>query len=395
MPYPVSATPFPAGSANPNPAYANRFLPTVWSKRLGERLYLNTFLSRVTTMGWSDDLVQKGQTINVRFPPQITIRPYEANQQVVVERPSTGVQAISVNDGRYFYTLVDDVLLTQNDLELLDIWAEGASRDTKVALEAAFVPTMLTDIDVGNKGTTAGVKSLDVNLGTSGAPIPVSTYPAGAETNPVEFLARLAQVLDEQGVPATERFALVPPWFARALEATPAVIGASQGGWEAGLVGRVARFDVYSTVHIPAVGSASPILAGHRNGTGFVSALSVLEVLKRTDTFGTGLRGLQVSGIKAINNKMLALGYVGKAAGAASASGAALGSDLVPVTPSNTGTLPPNMGFRVRLAGDVNATFVGSSTIRAVGTLVVGEVIPVEVKQINTGTTATVDLILA
>jgi hypothetical protein len=176
------------------------------------------------------------------------------------------------------------------------------------------------------------------------------------------------------------------------LESTPDVIGASGGGFEAGMVGRVARFDVYSSVNLSA--AQDTIFAGSRNGLAFASALTQLELVRREDTFATGLRGLQISGFQTIDPKMLTVAYVAPGAGGYNSS-ACLGTDLLPVTPSNSTVLPPNLGFRVRTAGDVVFTGVGATTSRTLTGMQSGQIVPVMVKYINTGTTAGVDLILA
>lgn len=393
MPYPISGTPHPAGSAAANPAYAGKFIPEHWSKKLGEKLYASTILARVTNMTWGEDVKGSGDSIVVRFPPTITISPYEATQVLAFQRPSSAVVRIPINKGWYFNTILDDVMETQSDLTLLDIWAEGASNDMRVQLEAFFLPLLASSIDAANSGAAAGKYSQNINLGTVGAPVPITGAGATGGDTPVGLLAKMAQVLDEQGVSPVGRFAIVPPWYAAALESTPNVIGASPGGWESGMVGRVARFDVYSSVHVSAVAADQPIIAGQRNAVAFASQLSTLEVVRRTDTFASVLRGLQVAGMATMVPTSLTVAYPDLATGGMyDTTGVA--NDLLPVTPSDATVLPANSGFRVRVAGDVVFTPIGTTSQRTLTGLTAGTIIVVAVSKINTGTTATVDLLV-
>jgi hypothetical protein len=47
MAYPVSGTPHPSGSSNPNPAYSGVFIPTIWAGKLIEKFYDATVLAAI------------------------------------------------------------------------------------------------------------------------------------------------------------------------------------------------------------------------------------------------------------------------------------------------------------------------------------------------------------
>ena len=126
-PYPITGTPYPAGSSNPNPAYSNIFIPAIWTGKLIEKFYDATVLAAIANTDYSGEIASQGDTVIIRTKPTISINSYDANQALVVERPSSNIVELNIDKGIYFNTILDDVMETQADLNLLSMWSDDAS----------------------------------------------------------------------------------------------------------------------------------------------------------------------------------------------------------------------------------------------------------------------------
>src|SRR5438128_99819 len=115
--YPIAGTPY-AGS-NQNPAYSGVFIPTIWSGKFVEKFYDATVLGAIASTDYEGEIKNFGDTINIRTHPTITINAYSANQALSVQRPSSALVQLQINQGAYFNTVLDDVMEIQSDVDLL------------------------------------------------------------------------------------------------------------------------------------------------------------------------------------------------------------------------------------------------------------------------------------
>ena len=306
MPFPVSGTPYPTGSANPNPAYTGTFIPSIWSGKLVEKFYDATVLAAIANSDYEGEIKNQGDKVIIRTKPTITINPYSAEQSLVVERPSSNVVELAIDKGYYFNTILDDVMEVQADLNMLSMWSDDASEQMKIVIDTevlAYIPSM---VDAVNQGATAGRLSGNINLGVTNTPLELVDRNAGAgDTEIIDMITRIGQALDEQNIPETGRWIVIPAWAAAMIKRSElrdaSLVGDSVSMLRNGRLGMIDRFTVYMSNLLPtesqAVGNdATQILAGHNHGLTFASQLTKGETLRGESTFGTYLRGLQVYG---------------------------------------------------------------------------------------------------
>src|SRR3954471_18273990 len=115
MAYPLAVTPYPAGSAQPNPAYSGTFIPEIWSGKLIEKFYAATVLAAISNTDYEGEIKGQGDKVNIRTRPTVTIRDYLVGQSIVVERPSSNIISLLIDKGKYFATILDDVHDIQSD----------------------------------------------------------------------------------------------------------------------------------------------------------------------------------------------------------------------------------------------------------------------------------------
>lgn len=166
---------------------------------------------------------------------------------------------------------------------------------------------MLGIIDAGivtaNKGTGAGKISQNINLGTTGAPLAVTPL------NIVDAIVDLGNVLDEQNIPETGRWLVIPPWVAALIKKSDlrnaSISGDGVSMTRNGRLGMIDRFTLYSSNLLPTAteGSATAfrIFAGHPHGLTFASQITKMETLRSERSFSTLMRGLQVFGSKVLD----------------------------------------------------------------------------------------------
>lgn len=313
MVYPVSTSPY--AGANPNPAYSGVFIPTLWSGKLIEKFYDATVLGAIANTDYEGEIRNQGDTVKIRTKPSITINDYEANQALAVERPSRPTVELQINRGKYWNTVLDDVMEVQSDLDLLSMWADDASEQMKIVIDTDVLTNISPDIVAANKGASAGRISGNIDLGATGSPLSVVARNAGTgEVEVTDAIIRMGQVLDEQNIPETGRWLIVPAWFLSQIKRSElrdaSLAGDSVSISRNGRVGMIDRFTLYLSNLLPQVTDSTDtvyrIFAGHSHGLTFASQLTNVETLRAESTFGTLMRGLQVYGHKVIDGTALA-----------------------------------------------------------------------------------------
>ena len=127
MAYPTSSVSPGTGGVAPNIAYSGVFIPEIWAGKIVERFYDATVLAAISNTDYEGEIKNKGDKVNIRTKPTITISDYVADQTLDVERPSSDLQTLLIDKGKYFNTILDDVMEVQSDLNQLSMWADDAS----------------------------------------------------------------------------------------------------------------------------------------------------------------------------------------------------------------------------------------------------------------------------
>jgi hypothetical protein len=308
MSYPIAATPF--SGSNPNPAYTTSFIPEIWSTKLIERFYDATVLAAISNTEYEGEIKNHGDKIIMRQRPIITVRNYEANQELVVDRPSSPVLEMVIDQGRYFNLHLDDVMEVQSDIDLMNQWSADASEQMKIVIDTDCLVHMVNQATARNRGSNAGRLSQNITLGVAGTPVTLS------RTNVVDYLILMGQVLDEQNIPENGRWVVIPAWAASLLKRSDlrdaSLTGDGTSVARNGRLGMIDRFTLYSSNLLPTsttdgvagndTDAATYIYAGHKNALSFASQMTKMEVMRSERTFGNLMRGLQVYGRRVIDS---------------------------------------------------------------------------------------------
>jgi hypothetical protein len=327
-------------------------------------------MGAIASTDYEGEIRNFGDTVNIRTHPTINIQAYAANQALVVQRPSSPLVTLSINQGAYFNTVLDDVMEIQSDVDLLSNWADNASEQMKVYVDTQLllIDSIGNNVSANNMGTAAGRISASINLGYSvntltaagvpGVPLFLGSV-AGTNGNTgtttllarkiVDFIIDCGLVLDEQRVPETGRWIVLPAWAAamikRGVFQQAYLTGDAVSIARNGRLGMIDRFTVYvsnlmpmgNTTNAQATGTTYPELAsinnpagtgglgvnaltttnteygvyfGHSLGLTFASQMTKVETLRSESTFGTLMRGLMVWGFQVINPTLVGFAVV-------------------------------------------------------------------------------------
>lgn len=333
---PIATSNFPVAGSGTTPAIyptggtgnafsTNGFIPEIWSGKLIEKFYASTVLSVISNTDYEGEIRNQGDRVKIRTKPTITIRDYRADGTLTLERPEGSSITLYIGNGKYFNTILDDVMDIQSDLDALSMWSDDAAQQLKIQVDTDVLGGILGQANTKNRGTTAGQITSSINLGvTSTGPLAVvPRSPTAGQVEILDVILRMGQVLDEQNIPEEGRWLIMPVWAVNQLKMSDLrqayITGDSVSPLRNGRVGMIDRFTIYSSNLLPA-GTAGGLAsgeyvfyAGHAHGLTFASQVSKVETLRSELTFGTILRGLQVYGYQVVDNKAIAQAVVTKA----------------------------------------------------------------------------------
>lgn len=311
---------YPTGGTG-NAFQTNGFIPEIWSGKLVEKFYASTVLSAISNTDYEGEIRNQGDRVKIRTKPTITIRDYRADGALTLERPEGSNVELYIDKGKYFNTILDDVMEVQSDLNALSIWSDDAAQQLKITVDTQVLAAILGGMVTANKGTAAGRISSSINLGATTTPLTVvARSPSAGQVEILDAMLRLGQVLDEQNIPEEGRWVVIPVWAAAMLKFSDLrqayLTGDTTSPLRNGRIGMIDRFTVYTSNLLPtgtAGGLASGetvLYAGHAHGLTFASQISKVETLRSELTFGTILRGLQIYGYQIVDGVALAQAVV-------------------------------------------------------------------------------------
>lgn len=298
----------PYSGSTPSPAYSGAaaggvFVPEIWSGKLIEKFYSATVLAAIANTDYEGEIKQQGDKVKIRTKPTITIRDYTLDQNLLIERPSGSTVEFTIDRAKYFNLALDYIMEMQADMNLLSMWSDDASEQLKIVIDTDVLAAIDAGVDSVNKGATAGKISLNIDLGASGAPAVLT--PATV----LNYIVDMGTVLDEQNIPETGRWLVIPPWTAGMIKKSDlrnaSISGDGVSLMRNGRLGMIDRFTLYASNLLPTATEGSStafrMFAGHPHGLTFASQITKMQTLDSEQSFATLLRGLQVYGYKVLD----------------------------------------------------------------------------------------------
>lgn len=297
------------------PSYSGTFIPEIWSTKLQVKFYDNTVLGDIANHNWEGEIKNQGDKVKIRTIPTLVINDYKSGETLVNQRPTSSNIELLIDKGKYWSAIVDDVMEVQADIDMMNIWAQDAAQQMKIAIDTDVLGGIAPDFASTNKGATAGRIAQNINLGTTGAPLAVT------RANVLDLIVDMTQVLDEQNIPEDGRSLVIPAWMAGLIKKSDlkdaSMTGDGVSVLRNGRIGSIDKWTLYSSNLLPRVtdsggATAYNVYGVHKECLSFASQIVKTETLRAESTFGNIMRGLNVYGYKVTKPEAGAVAYVYK-----------------------------------------------------------------------------------
>jgi hypothetical protein len=308
MSLPVNANYYGAGAGVDGYKSPNRFIPDVWSGKMQVKFYAATCLSEITNNDWEGEIKDVGDTVIIRSIPNITISNYQKGMALASQIPNSTPVQLNIDKGKYFQVVIDDVDTVQSDIKLMDAFSDDAGEQMKIACEVDVFANAPAGAAATNRGNTAGAISANIRLGAAAAPCFVASAPRGTADGAssinaksiVDHIVDIGQVLDEQNVPESGRWMVIPPAAAARIKKSDLkqayMTGDDVSPLRNGKLGMIDRFTLYVSNNLARSGAEVTCFAGTRDAISWAAQLTKVETLRSQATFGDIMRGLNVYG---------------------------------------------------------------------------------------------------
>lgn len=273
---------------------AGVFIPQIYSAKLQDKFYAASVVPAIANHNWEGEIMAFGDTVNIRKVPTITINDYSVNNAINYQDVSDEQIQLLINKAKYYAFKVDYIDDYQSDIALIDTITQDAAMQMAVTVDKSVLQSVYAD--ASNTIAAGQLSSLTT-----------ATY--------ITPLLEAGQKLDENNVPRDgKRWAVISPEYARYLKLSDLkqvlITGDDESPLRNGFVGQIDGMNVYiSTNLLNAVSngasSLTQMLVGHESALTFASQFVKHEMLPLQNTFGYGIKGLQVFGFKTVKPESL------------------------------------------------------------------------------------------
>ena len=322
MAFNVSDAGFADGS-NSNFGTSTNFLPAIYSKKVLNFFRKASVAEAITNTDYAGEISGYGDSVKVIKEPVITVYQYERGADVTETALTDTEISLVVDTANAFKFVVDDIETSMSHVNFKEVAASSAAYALRDAFDAGVIAAAFAGLSAAGPNHVLGAD--DDTTGTV-----VGTFDeAGKSINllindPLDVLAHMARLLDEQNVPEEGRWVVAPPTFYEQLSQSGSKLlsvdfNAGQGSIRNGLVtsGKLRGFSMYKSNNIAATSAADgKILAGHMSAICTAQTITSTEVIRDPDSFGDICRGLHVYGVKVLRPEALVGAFYSLAVGA-------------------------------------------------------------------------------
>jgi hypothetical protein len=296
------------------------FLPAIYSKKVLNFFRKASVVEAITNTDYAGEISAYGDSVNIIKEPVISVYDYTRGQDTTQTKLTDQELSLVVDSAKAFKFIVDDIETKMSHVNFKEVASSSAAYALKDSFDAAVLATMFSGVSSSSPdhvlgsdnatdlaaGTFDGTGNLDIGFGSS-------------EHDPIDVLARMARLLDEQNVPEEGRWFVAGPDFYEVLgQASSKLLSvdfnAGQGSIRNGLVssGKLRGFDMYKSNNIAATSNAAgKCLGGHISSTATAQTIVSTEVLRDPSSFGDIVRGLHVYGAKVLRGEALVSAFYG------------------------------------------------------------------------------------
>jgi len=294
------------------------FLPSVYSKKVLNFFRKSSVIEAITNTDYSGEISAYGDSVNIIKEPVISVSAYTRNTDTTETRLTDAETSLVVDSANAFKFIVDDIEKNMSHVNFKEVASSSAAYSLKDAYDAAVLATMFAGVPASAPNHILGSDSAtDLGAGVFDGAGNIDL--GQSETDPLDVMARMARLLDEQNVPEEGRWFVASPDFYEVLGQSSSKLlsvdyNAGQGSIRNGLVssGKLRGFDMYKSNNIAATtNAAGKCMAGHISSTATANTILSTEVLRDPTSFGDIVRGLHVYGAKVLRGEAIVSAFYG------------------------------------------------------------------------------------
>jgi hypothetical protein len=291
------------------------FLPKVYSKQVLNFFRKASVVEAITNTDYAGEIAAFGDSVRIIKEPTITVYQYERGADVTKTALTDQEVTLIVDIANAFKFIVDDIETNMSHVNFRDVATSSAAYALRDAFDAGVLATMFAGVSSSSPDHILGADAAATTAGGVGqttASIDL-TGSDGTGSDPLDVMARMARLLDEQSIPEEGRWFVGSPDFYEALSQSSSKLlsvdyNAGQGSIRNGLVssGKLRGFNMYKSNNIAATATATgKCLAGHMSSTATAQTITSTEVIRDPSSFGDIVRGLHVYGAKVLRPEAL------------------------------------------------------------------------------------------
>ena len=296
------------------------FLPKVYSKQVLNFFRKASVVEAITNTDYAGEIAAFGDTVRIIKEPVITVDQYERGQDITTTKLTDQEITLIVDIANAFKFIVDDIETNMSHVNFREVAPSSAAYSLRDAFDQGVLATMFAGVSSSSPDHVLGTdNATDLAAGTFDGTGNLDIGFASGEHDPIDVMARMARLLDEQNIPEEGRWFVANPEFYEQLAQSSSKLlsvdfNAGQGSIRNGLVssGKLRGFDMYKSNNIAATSNAAgKCLAGHMSSTATAQTITSTEVLRDPSSFGDIVRGLHVYGAKVLRPEALVSAFYG------------------------------------------------------------------------------------
>ena len=328
------------------------FSPVIYSKQVQLAFRKAAVCEAITNSDYFGEIAAMGDSVKIIKEPEITVKAYARGTTITPQDLDDEDFSLTIDKANYFAFKVDDIEEAHSHVNFQSLASDRAAYRLADQFDqdvlgylSGFKQSALhanadtaNDVVNGSKAvTTAGSDELlssmkldasDFNSGTGGQAIAIlprtgaGAAPTDAgDANPLQVIARMSRLLDQQNVDTQGRWLVLDPVFMEVLKDEDSrLFDADFGGsgLQNGVVSNnIHGFTVYSSNNLPAVGTGPSfagansavnygvIVAGHSSAVATAEQINKTETYRDPDSFADIVRGMHLYGRKILRPEAL------------------------------------------------------------------------------------------
>ena len=326
------------------------FSPVIYSQKVQQAFRKSSVAESITNNDYFGEIANFGDTVRIIKEPEITVKAYSRGTTVTPQDLDDEDFTLVVDQANYFAFKMDDIEEAHSHVNFESMASDRAGYRLRDQYDqevlgylSGFKQSALStvadtanDVVSGSKAvSTAGSNELlssmilkkgdfgNITTGSAGdhsiplaVRMPGATAAATATATPLQVVARMARLLNQQQVDTAGRWLVVDPVFMELLSDEDSRLlnndTADKGGLVNGIsIGNLHGFDVYVSSNLPSVGTGSAtsgsanqntnyglIVAGHSSAVATASQINKVESYRDPESFADIVRGMQMYGRK-------------------------------------------------------------------------------------------------